>query len=437
MTPPPAEKSGRTWLASLYPAVWRWHFWAGLLITPVLLVVALTGALYVFQGELSRWLSPELHYVAPAAGAVRLSYAERLAAAASALPAGHSFDALMEAADPRRADLFVFEQGEGDAHVHWQVFVDPYTARVLGVANQDRNFFVLALKLHRTLFAGMPGQFLVEAATCWGLVSLLTGLLLWWPRGKEKLWGVWLPRLRKGPRAALRDLHSVPAVYLSFFLAAILFTGLLYTPLWGRAALAGLYVGKQLPPAYVSPPRSTPLPEGAKPAAIDAVMAEARRHYPYPEFRLQAPGTPRAPWIVYGPTQDGTLADGVVYVDASTGKTLATIDYPTLSLGAKAALLFYSIHTGSIFGTTTKVLAVVCCVALVALCVTGLWLWWRRRPAGSFGAPRKAGNERIPKLIVLAILALSVLFPLVGLSLLLFWLWELLRWGYRLARRRT
>lgn len=425
--------AARSWLAALYPAIWRWHFWAGLLITPVLLVVALTGAVYVFHNELDRWAAPELFTVEPAAGAVRQAYAARLAAARTALPATWEFDAFTESADPRASDVFVFETDEGDAHVHRQIFVDPYTARVLGDRDLDRSVFVIALKLHRTLFAGGVGQYVVEAATCWGIVSLLTGLLLWWPRGKEKLWGVWLPRLRRGGRFALRDLHTIPGLYLFAAALAIMVTGLLYTPVWGRAALTGLYLGRQLPPAYTQPPKSTPPAPAAVPLGLDAVIAEARTHYPFPEYRLQAPAAPTSPWIVYGPTQDGDLADGVVYIDAATGQTLATIDYPSLKLGAKIALLFYSIHTGSIFGVTTKVLAVIACLVIVAMSVTGVWMWWRRRPAGKFGAPRRANSESVPRLVVGAIVLLAVFFPLVGASLLLLWLGEI---ALRLVRRQ-
>lgn len=416
--------SPRSWLAALYPAVWRWHFWAGLLITPVLLVVALTGAAYVFHRELDRWAAPKLFTVSPAADATRQSYAARLAAARTALPAEWEFDALTESADPHASDVFLFENETGSAHAHREVFVDPYTARVLGQRDFERSFFVAALRLHRTLFLGSAGQFLVEAATCWGLVSLLTGLLLWWPRAKEKLWGVWLPRLRHGGKAALRDLHTLPGLYFAAALGAILFTGLLYTPVWGRAALAGLFYARQLPAAYVSPPRSTALAPGAAPASIDAVMTEARRHYAFPTHRLQVPAKANAPWIVTGPTQDGDLADGVVYVDASTGKTLATIDYRTLAPGAKIALLFYSIHTGSIFGVATKLLAVASCFVLVALSVTGVWLWWRRRPAGSFGAPRRTNGEVVPRPVLVTIIVLAVIFPLVGATLVLLWLGE-------------
>ena len=37
---------------SLYKGVWRWHFIAGLLVLPLLVMMAITGGLYRFQPEL-------------------------------------------------------------------------------------------------------------------------------------------------------------------------------------------------------------------------------------------------------------------------------------------------------------------------------------------------------------------------------------------------
>lgn len=34
--------------SDLYRAIWRWHFYAGLLILPFLVTLALSGAIYLF-----------------------------------------------------------------------------------------------------------------------------------------------------------------------------------------------------------------------------------------------------------------------------------------------------------------------------------------------------------------------------------------------------
>ena len=57
-----------------------------------------------------------------------------------------------------------------------------------------------------------------------------------------------------------------------------------------------------------------------------------------------------------------------------------------------------------------------CLLALAWLSVSGVWMWLARRPVGRAGFPRAADGP-VPKVAVVVILALAVVFPTVGLSL--------------------
>lgn len=39
----------------LYRAIWRWHFYAGLFIIPMILILSVTGAMYLFKPQVERW----------------------------------------------------------------------------------------------------------------------------------------------------------------------------------------------------------------------------------------------------------------------------------------------------------------------------------------------------------------------------------------------
>ena len=39
----------------LYRTIWRWHFYAGLLVIPFILMLSVTGAAYLFKPQLDRW----------------------------------------------------------------------------------------------------------------------------------------------------------------------------------------------------------------------------------------------------------------------------------------------------------------------------------------------------------------------------------------------
>ena len=40
---------------ALYRTVWRWHFYAGLLVIPLVLILSVTGAAYLFKPQIDRW----------------------------------------------------------------------------------------------------------------------------------------------------------------------------------------------------------------------------------------------------------------------------------------------------------------------------------------------------------------------------------------------
>ncbi|MCI0463471.1 MAG: PepSY domain-containing protein, partial [Gemmataceae bacterium] len=221
-TPVPKPSGG------LYRVIWRWHFYAGLLVAPVLFTVALTGSLYVFREELEPLLYPGLTVDTPQEK--RVSYQAQLDVAVAACPDGKP-DSLDIDRDPRRSTI-VWMEGEGD---RWRlVHVSPYTGAVLGQQQHETGFFSVVLAIHRQLFLGTTGRIVVELTTCWTILLLVTGLYLWLPRKREKLWGVLLPRLRAKPYTVLRDLHAVPGFSLAVVALLIAGTWLYWTFCWGQ-----------------------------------------------------------------------------------------------------------------------------------------------------------------------------------------------------------
>ncbi|WVE34808.1 PepSY domain-containing protein, partial [Priestia megaterium] len=46
----------------LYKAIWRWHFYAGLVFTPFLLILAVTGGMYLFKPQIEEKLYHDLYH---------------------------------------------------------------------------------------------------------------------------------------------------------------------------------------------------------------------------------------------------------------------------------------------------------------------------------------------------------------------------------------
>lgn len=76
---------GKGW----FRAFWRWHFYASFLVVPVLLVLAVTGLIYLLRFQPEPMLNAVVMTVEPPAGAqaaARQSYDSQLAAVTTAHP---------------------------------------------------------------------------------------------------------------------------------------------------------------------------------------------------------------------------------------------------------------------------------------------------------------------------------------------------------------
>lgn len=403
----PARRAGE----GLYRTFWRWHFYAGVLVAPVLCVVAVTGAIYVFKSELERALYADTMFVVPQPSRVPLD--TQLAAARASVPEGYAATRFELSADPTRATSVLLV---GKDRPFRRVYVNPHTGAVQGEVGDD-NFFRVVLDVHRRLFLGSVGRVVVELTACWTIVLLVTGFYLWWPRRAEKLKGVFVPRLRTRPYLVLRDLHTVAGFYLLPVAFLIACTGLLYTLVWGSgykyaAQKTGAFAIFTNPPASASPP-------AAKPVPLDRVARTAREQFPDAGgWNVTLPQKAGQAVVVLASGERGPNTQGILVLDHATGEVLGRKTHVEFPAVAQWSNWNYPLHVGSVLGTPTKVVWLVACLVLLALPVTGLWMWWKRRPVGQTGFPRRPDVRR-PRWLVGAVVALAVLLPVFGASVLL------------------
>jgi len=410
---------------SLYRVVWRWHFYAGVLVAPVLLVVAVTGALYVFRAEIEDYLHARLRFVAP--GPHRLK-AQALVDAARAAHPGQTPAGLELPADPRRSAAVRFGGPRREGGV--TAYVDPYRGRVLGsagdgVTDGPAAFFDAVLLIHRQLFIGTTGRVVVELTVGWTVVLLITGLYLWWPKRPAQTLGVWRPRWRAKPYTVLRDLHSVFGFYLLAPAFVIVVTGLFYSLVWGEAfylathgATGGAASKSVAPRAEKAAPEDAP--EGPT-LSLDRVEELARARYPDRNLSIALADKPGRGVEVragndfnnsYGPYVSAQFEIDRVDGTVRSHKTLAEDDRYWWHGWV------YPLHVGSVWGPATKVVWLLACLVLAALPVTGLWMWLVRRPSGRTGFPRRP-ERPLPLGLLASIVALGMLLPVVGASMIL------------------
>ena len=430
---------------ALYRAIWRWHFYAGLIVAPVLLVLAITGSIYLFNSEIDDWLHHERRFVTAQGAAMPATHS--IAAAQGAQP-GQVVSITMPATPDRPAEVAI-KPATGEAV---QVAVEPATMTVLGTYVTADTLVGLAREIHRSLTIGTLGRWIVEMAACWTLVMVGTGFYLWWPRGAAfNLGGVLFPRVWLGGRALLKDIHAVTGVWVAALIVFMVLTGLPWAGVQGGIIRQGVTaMGIGYPPrgaqsvpmqavvkdapwtlADAAMPKSTPASEhaghagheaaggGADSAAVEGVDRITDALWAMGitgGYRLTLPAGPTGVYTasIY---PDQPQGQRTLYFDRYNGKLIKEVAYRDYGWGAKAIELGVQLHMGNYFGRANQILMLMPCIGIVLLVISGIWMWWKRRPQGRLAAPPKVPGARLN--IALGLIALAgVMLPLFGASLI-------------------
>lgn len=432
----PSPKSPPT---GLFRAFWRWHFYAGFLVIPVFAVLAATGLIYLFRFQLEPLLHSEVMRADPPSGErYQQPLSAQLAAVEKAHP-GAEVSLIREGRDPDDTTAFSITREDGSTT---DVFVDPWRAQVLGSLNPDTTLSGYAIRLHADLMAGRFGDRLVEIAACWGIVMALTGYFLFVAGRKARL-----RRLAKGAAgSALRHRHGLIGAVAGVGLLGMVVTGLPWTGLWGEKAqeLAtsrssslwstdpgasskpGSTLDESLPHSHaVQVPwgqGKSPVPSSGEDrssvATVDTAVAAAERERLRHPLAVVLPTEARGVYSVMGDAFHDPSRERTVHVDRYSGRVRATYGFGDYPLPAKVVSQGIGLHEGRSLGLLSFWGAALFCLAVLTLCVTGPVMWWRRRHAGSLGAPRGRLPVRATWWLAGLLVVLGVLLPLFGITLL-------------------
>jgi uncharacterized iron-regulated membrane protein len=403
----------------LYTAMWRWHFYAGLLSIPICIFLGTTGAIYLFKPFVEPLLYHDLQKVT--VGDSTLSLTQQLEAAQSARPDARA-GSITPGTDPQAATEVGMRTQNGE---NLLVYVNPYTGTVTGELVRRHMFMQQVHDLHGELMLGKFGTLFVELTACWTIVLLATGMYLWWPRPTFRLHGVFIPRLRQGSRLFWRDMHAVLAMYASAIVLVLLVTGLPWTTVWG-----GLFKQVQSASGQARPlaaefrvPFKSEKPEGGKQLSLTDAISIAQAHDITGSYTITLP---RGSEGTYGFTNRAlNLAESqFLFLNQYTGEVINQATWDDHSTTAKAVALGIRLHQGELFGTFNLLLMLTGALAVIWMSFSAAVMWWQRRPQGRLGVPAQPANWKIPRGIAAIILLLAILLPLVGASLLLVLLLE-------------
>jgi uncharacterized iron-regulated membrane protein len=415
--------------SSLYRMIWRWHFYAGLCVMPFVMILSITGGIYLFKPQIDRWEERSFQSLPTSNSA---SPNMQLAAASKAYP-GTSF--VSYRLPERIGDAAMIRVAQDDSEIEQDVFVSPQ-GKVLGSLVSENRISDTVARIHSSLLAGKFGAWLVELAGSWAIVMFLSGLYLWWPSGR-RFAGVLWPRLAQGKRAFWRDLHAVTGFWVAGLALVLLVTALPWAGVWGetfqtvRAQLAwtkespdwkigaegGVHQGHDHAAMMHQQGAGMPI------VTLGDIVAKAKteKGLVFPVI-VKPPGSQMI-WEVKSEAQNRPLRSSITY-DMVTGKELSRNGFAEKHVIDKAVAYGIAWHEGQLFGWVNQLIGLLTAIALMTLMISGFVMWRRQKPAGAIGAPPlPAVPARIKGVVAIALL-LALLLPILAISLVILWAFD-------------
>lgn len=381
------------------------HLWLGLASGLVVFILGITGCIYVFIDEIKPLVYQDRMFVKPQPTA-QLSLTQLLEKAREAVQPDQSIIFVLVFNDPERTVQFYAHENHDKPQGIWfwdeikysfVAYLDPYTGALSKLENRTFEFFTLILWLHFSLLLHIGiGQPIVGIACIIFVISLITGLVLWWPKNKaaarQRFWFRWKSTTRW--KRKNYDLHNIAGFYMMIFALVIALTGLVWAFDWFEDGVKWLANGgKTIAVKKVAVVSDTTRITAQYP--IDKVLQNLRQEYP--QAKRYSLSIPKKPSETYYATIDyEILAKRITaQYDQHSGKQLEKTTFTDKNNGEKLRALNYDIHVGAIGGLAGKILAFFASLVSASLPITGFLIWWgRRKKQHSRGAKKVAAGEQ-------------------------------------------
>lgn len=364
------------------------HLWLGLASGIIVVILGLTGCIYAFEEEL-RQAVHDYYYVDTVKNQkLPVSRLIEIAKEANKDNPKQLLSGCEILTDPKRTAAISFsEELNPDSIWYWNryqsvsVYIDPYTGSVKEIEKYNSEFFVFIRMLHQTLCLRSDiGDPIVGTATIIFIISLISGLILWWPKNKsaakQRVWFRWKDTTKW--KRKNYDLHNILGFYSILFGLIFALTGLVWAfQSYDNAIQWTLNGGKTYEDEIVK--SDTTHYVSVKP--MDKVYQTLKQLHPNARFYyISIPGETNSSAVIYTFVAFKSRIDDIsIQFDQYSAKILKTTTYKDKNTGEKFRGLNYDIHVGSILGLPGKILAFFASLICTSLPITGFLIWWGRK----------------------------------------------------------
>jgi len=361
---------------SLFYRISAWlHLWLGLVTGIVVVIVSITGAILTFEEELRTLLQPYQRAEAKGRDFLPPSVLAGAAKKAYGIPG-------VSAVLYRGKDKSAIVPWYGDRKNYLVNYIDPYTGEALHSQALDDDFYRIMIIGHYQLWLPRNiGKPVVAYSTLIFVVTLFTGLILWWPKKwtRSTRQQSFFIRTKASFKRVNYDLHNVLGFY-SLLVALVLgLTGMVYGMEWFSDAVYWTASGGEkfkydrlLSDSTLTAQHNIPdedrLFAKLRNTKVNLEKEQVTFGYPFGKTGTWSLAVNPRPGTRYLEKSDyfeqhslRMLKSETVFKDANGGEQLRRLNY--------------DLHVGAVGGFTTKIIAFLVCVISASLPITGFLVW--------------------------------------------------------------
>jgi uncharacterized iron-regulated membrane protein len=268
---------------------------------------------------------------------------------------------------------------EGKKDDNFRAYLDPYTDNLISVVDNKKTFYYKVLFLHRQLLAGETGKVITGTSAAIFVFIIITGLILWWPSKRNQLKQKLTIKRGANWKRTIHDWHTVLGFYAAIFLFISALTGTIIAFKWASNTI---FYATNSPLQNPEPPQSVaPFDKGQKGLAIDKALAAATDEYPHAvlyQVNMAKSDSGSLAVNVLSPGASYKNMTDALYFDQYSGAKTGQLLFTDRSKGAKIRAYVLPLHTGSIFGLPSRIIALLVVMIGATLPVTGVAMWINR-----------------------------------------------------------
>ncbi|MEQ8472582.1 MAG: PepSY-associated TM helix domain-containing protein [Marinoscillum sp.] len=354
------------------------HLYLGLVSGIVVLLVSLSGCIYVFEEEINLMLQTGVYrnvdpqqqeFITP--GAIRQKVEEAFDSeitymSATVYPTGDRASIIWVRDQNRKYTAFI---------------LNPYSGEIIDSYPYSTNFWAIILTLHTSLLIPGFGHHIVGVSTLIFVIMLISGLFLWFPKSKKGYKQRFRVKWGASPKRLNYDLHNVLGFYMTWVVIFVAITGLVWSYQWVEDGVYWLASGGDQQKELQMPLSDTTDIGGSSDAIDRALQQITTANSKLRNYVLVYPGDSTAVYRITLNYQEGAFYNqhDSYAIDQYTGEILGSQLWKETNMGDKLMEANYNIHVGAILGLPGKFLAFCASLIAASLPITGFVVWRGRK----------------------------------------------------------